>query len=76
MAFLTTRGLGRGSLGGGTTFVTTSGLGRGIAADAVDRLPVGDSQKFYDMRDYAAQALREDEELLLICRGLIKIICR
>jgi len=75
MAFLVTRGLGRGSLGGGTTFVATSGLGRGIA-EIVDRLPVGDSQKFYDMRGYAAQALREDEELLIICRGLIKIICR
>lgn len=74
MAFLTTRGLGRGSLGQGTTFVATNGLGRGIV-DLILR-PVGDSQKFHDMRDYYAQALREDEELLVICRGLINIICR
>ena len=65
---VTTRGLGsRGGL------LVTGGLGRRI----LDILaPAGDSQKFYDMRDYTAQALKEDEELLTICQGLLKIICR
>ena len=62
---LTTRGLGK--RGG---FLTTKGLGRGVFAKG----PVGTSDKFHDM--VRLQIEREDEELLVICQGLIKIICR
>lgn len=73
MAFLVTRGLGSGSGGQGTTFVATRGLGRGIFEGGI----VGRTHdKFNDLRDYIEQAKREDEELLVICRGLIEIICR
>lgn len=71
MALLvTTRGLGH--RGG---FLATTGLGRGISA-VVDKIKARTHDKFNDLRDYAAQAKREDEELLVICRGFIEIICR
>lgn len=44
--------------------------------DVVDRIKTRTHDRFNDLRDYTAQALREDEELLVICQGLIKIICR
>jgi len=75
MAFLTTRGLGSGSGGQGTTFVATRGLGRGISA-VVEKIRSRTHDKFNDLTDYIEQAKREDEELLVICRGLIEIICR
>ncbi len=75
MAFLTTRGLGRSTLGQDTTFVATSGLGRGVQA-VVDKIKARTHDKFNDLRDYTAQAMREDEELLVICQQLIKLICR
>ena len=75
MAFLTTRGLGRSTIGQDTTFVATSGLGRGVQA-VVDKIKARTHDKFNDLRDYTAQALREDEDLLVICRAFIDIVCR
>ena len=75
MAFLTTRGLGRSTIGQDTTFVATSGLGRGVQA-VVDRIKARTHDKFNDLRDYTAQAMREDEDLLAICRVIIEKLCR
>lgn len=74
MAFLVTKGLGRSALGQSTTFVATRGWGRGVR----ELVAIGSRthDKFNDLRDYAAQAKREDEELLVILRGFIEIICR
>ncbi len=75
MAFLVTRGLGRSTIGQDTTFVVTRGLGRGQQA-----VPGGegksDSYRFHDHADYLGLAKREDEELLVICRGFVEMICR
>lgn len=68
MAILvTTRGLGR--RGG---FLSTTGLGRGIFAPEGEGK--ADSYRFHD-KDLYAQAKREDDEILLMCRGLLKLIC-
>ena len=75
MAFLTTKGLGRSTIGQGTTFVATRGWGRGVQ-QVVDEIKTRTHDRFNDVRDYVAQARREDEELLVICRGLIELICR
>lgn len=75
MAFLVTRGLGRSTIGQDTTFVATSGLGRGVQA-VVDKIKARTHDKFNDLRDYVEQAKREDEDLLVICQQLLKLICR
>jgi hypothetical protein len=75
MAFLVTRGLGKSTIGQDTTFVATSGLGRGVQA-VVDKIKSATHDKFNDLTDYLEQARKEDEELLVICRGFIEIICR
>lgn len=75
MAFLVTRGLGQSTIGQDTTFVATRGLGRGVQA-VFEKVKAHTHDKFNDLTDYIAQAKREDEELLVICRGLIEIICR
>lgn len=75
MAFLTTRGLGRSTVGQDTTFVASGGLGRGVQ-QVVEKIRSATHDRFNDLRDYVEQAKREDEELLVICRGLIEIICR
>ena len=75
MAFLTTKGLGRSTLGQGTTFVATRGWGRGVQ-EVVAEIKARTHDRFNDLRDYTAQALREDEELLLFCRVIIEKLCR
>ena len=75
MAFLTTKGLGRSTIGQDTTFVATRGWGRGVQ-QVVDEIKTRTHDRFNEARDYIAQAKREDDELLAICRGLIDIICR
>jgi hypothetical protein len=76
MAFLVTKGLGQSAIGQDTTFVATRGWGRGVTAAVVDKIKARTHDKFNDLRDYAAQAKREDEDLLVICQQLIKMICR
>jgi hypothetical protein len=75
MAFLTTKGLGRSTIGQGTTFVATRGWGRGIS-EVVEGIKSRTHDRFNEARDYLAQARQEDEDLLLICRTFIDIICR
>jgi hypothetical protein len=68
MALLvTTRGLGK--RGG---FLSTSGLGNGIFESPGEGK--ADSYRFHDK--LSDQIDREDEELLIICRGFIEVICR
>jgi hypothetical protein len=66
MALLTTRGLGKRG-----TFLATSGLGRGIFAPPGEGK--SDSYRFHDNR---GQIEKDDEELIVICRSFIEVICR
>lgn len=75
MAFLVTRGLGRSTIGQDTTFVATSGLGRGLQV-ITEKVKAATHDKFNDLTNYLDQAKREDEDLLVICQQLIKLICR
>jgi hypothetical protein len=67
MALLTTRGLGK--RGG---FLSTSGLGRGIFETPGEGK--ADSYRFHDK--LSVQIEQDDEELLVICRSFIEVICR
>jgi hypothetical protein len=71
---ISTGGYRRGDSNPGKVCIATSGyrclelVVAGIKARTQD--------KFNDLTDYIEQAKREDEELLVICRGLIEIVCR
>ena len=64
----------------GTFCPTPLAIGSGgyirLLVAVVEKARAATHDKFNDLRDYTAQALKEDEELLVICQGLLKIICR
>lgn len=68
MAFLVTRGLGKGA---DAKFLSTAGLGKGQAP--VDSLrEVGGHVRFTD--EQHLHAMREDEELIIIARAFVEIV--